>query len=146
MRVYHGTIAEYAESIRCTGLKPCPKNAFRIRFGSGRAVRSIERVQWAYVSKDDEAARVYAKFRAKYETARTGASIEHEYCYVAPKKLGRKRKASASPVIIVFNLPDGWKLADDPLSNECVSKPIPPEFIESILPVQDLPEIAQECK
>lgn len=151
MRVYHGTIAEFAKEIKKTGLLPMDKNKFALEFGDPLAEEFgftpdihntyHDEPTQVHVTDDIEHAKEYAAFRARYENAKPGSKVEPlQPWYVAPTKLVSTPEISnAKPVVIEIELPGIWETRFDVDVEDhtglVTDYPIPPEYIKAVIPV-----------
>jgi hypothetical protein len=137
MKVYHGTIKQYAERIKREGLKPEPARAFRLADLKGIELRDAERVQ-AHVTLSPVIASVYAKFRADYEEAPKGQWIEFGGVPWYQKTTDEQLQ-DATPVVVEFHLPVGWPLRQDemdPKNLAFVTPSIPADYVTGIREVR----------
>jgi hypothetical protein len=135
VKVYHGTIKQFAEHIQREGLKPEPAEAFELISDDGIPIRAIEHVQ-AHVTASLPRAKDYARFRANYERAKHGEWLRGPVPTIQFEKIGGDTIPDAAPTVIAFDLPATWHLETDKQDHlGLISKPIPASYVTEVIPV-----------
>jgi hypothetical protein len=140
MKVYHGTIKQYAERIQREGLKPIPAHRFKAIFDRNDPIELSdapgESSARAHVTPDAKLASEYAKLRAEYAKSAKGQWI-NTGDFPELEKLATEIIPDASPVVVEFHLPIGWPLTIDIQdARGYVTPSIPASYVASIREVR----------
>lgn len=147
MKLYHGTIKQFADHIKREGLKPEPAEALAVALDTDNYgivdMRKRETEHLPHVTKELSAAKEYARFRADYERASYGQWIapvsdpNTEVHLPKAEKLTHEQNLAALPVVLTLELPEDWPLVVDKHDYRGLvsTKPIPAHYVTDVISV-----------
>jgi hypothetical protein len=130
VKLYHGTIKAYADSIQKEGLSPHPENAFH--------VNSIPPSRGIYLTSKRSWAEMFANWRSEYSKAEPGDLVDFQI---------HKREdaqpplnADTTPALVEFEIPYGTlPLKPDPDMASFVQEEalvcdctVPPQYVKKV--------------